>query len=194
MRLLLLPLVLFITPVALSEDYVWKSKAEPIDYKCVVERKVGFDWEDGSRFLEFDSKGYKDIFLTHISNLPVGSMTPFIPPFTEPPSLNERRSDMEEHNFRNLLTKGVFRETTIKEEGSYFMRNEDLKHGSSLSKSCVYTDSASTNASIDCFDSRSTFSFNTGTKRFSQSLLGGWHLGLPYASVLSYGTCRKYFR
>lgn len=197
MRLLLLPLVMLITPVALSEDYVWKSKAEPIDYKCVVEREVGIDWDNGSQLVEFDSKGYKDIFLTHISNIPIPAL-----PLQESP-LSERRYAMEKYYFRNLLSKdaGVtyWKSTDISEEGSYFIRTEDSDPKSHFtyhfSQSCTYSDGASRDARIYCSDGVSTFSFHTGTKRFFQSALGNWHLDFnDQPSVLRYGTCREYFR
>lgn len=186
MRLLLLPLVMLITPVALSEDYVWKSKAEPIDYKCVVEREVGIDWENGSRLVEFDSKGYKDIFLTHISNIPtVGLPSPR-------GSLNERRSIMEQ-KFSSLSSDPDY----IYEEGSYFIRTEDSDPKSFqtylLSQTCSYSGDVKYGV-VSCSDLRGTFSLYTKTKRFVQSGLGGWHFGSSDPAVLRYGTCREYFR
>jgi len=63
MRLLLLPLVMFITPVALSEDYV--SKAEPIDYKCVPDKEVGINWDadgDDHELVTFKSSDHDILF------------------------------------------------------------------------------------------------------------------------------------
>ena len=44
MRVTLLLLMASISFTCFSDEYVWKSKAEPIDYKCSPDKEVGISW------------------------------------------------------------------------------------------------------------------------------------------------------
>ena len=182
MRLLLLPLVLLITPVALSEDYV--SKVDPIDYKCVPDKEVGINWDadgDDHELVTFKSSDHDILFLTHHSNVPAEVVNSI-------PKIKDKS----------------WSEDLVYEEHSYHLRTADQDPKAPLtyymSFFCQYTDDES-NKVIDCGKkSKGAFSFNLKTKRFAYSYIGTWHnksegSKLNAASaVISYGTCRKYFR
>lgn len=199
MRLLLLPLVMFITPVALSEDYVWKSKLAPIDYKCVMDNQVGINWDsygDNHRFLTFKSK-YKDIFLTHIANIPITALpSPIISsPTSKKLTVNERKSMMD-----NESSVGE-----SYEHRTYFIREQDenpnVESTYFLSPSCTYgiNKLISKSPTISCHGFES-FQLNLETMRFVKSYTGTWHHqdeDSNYAgdsAFIGYGTCSKYFR
>jgi hypothetical protein len=186
MRLLLLPLVMLFTPVVLSGDYV--SKVEPIDYKCVPDKEVGMNWDadgDDHQLNTFKSNDHDIFFLTHSSNAPAEAVT-FIP----------RIVDLS------------WNDSVVYEQNSYTFRKADQdpkRHETYYNSfSCRYFDgelNGRLRRSISCGDfALGAFEFNLITKRFSYSYIGTWHNQSEdskyegNSSVLSYGTCRKYFR
>ena len=189
MRLLLLPLVMMITPVALSEDYV--SKAEPIDYKCVPDTETGVNWDsdgDDHRLVTFKSNEYKDFFLIHTSNVPKQA--------------SRFKNDVENLN----LTPN---ESYIYEFRSYYYRTQDLDPNDPVtylrSPDCKYwsgrfDESFDDDTYISCSSLGRSFSLDLDSMRFVRSYLGTWHeqsKDSKYAgdsAVISYGTCSKYFR
>lgn len=197
MRLLLLPLVMLITPVALSEDYVWKSKAEPIDYKCVVDAVGGFLWgnsPDAHKVVPFKPDN-EDIFITHISNIPSKAFLELNG------TLNYGKSQFENYLFEDLnpLNLGGL----LSEKRSYFIRTSDdaPKLLSTYTQSSICTYSKSDNLhGLSCSETDRSFSFDLNTMRFVSSYLGTWHQknkDSEYAgdsAVITYGTCSKYFR
>lgn len=198
MRLLLLSLSMFLSLSCFSDEvnepdvYVWKSKAEPIDYKCVPDKEVGLNWalsSDDHELTTFKPSGYNHFFLAHISNVPLKSF-----------GLN-----LTESAFEHVFYEDLSDESLILEKNSYFFRTESDDPNSFYTYSpstCQYfkpIKGSGTNE-ITCTSGRRHFEVDLDTMRFVSSYLGTWHSSnnkSDYAgnsAFLSYGQCRKYFR
>ena len=178
-----------------SDEYVWKSKAEPIDYKCVPDKEVGINWgKDGDehKVVTFNTAVYNDLFLTHISNIPDSALSfPNVP-------LNKQKANFENQLFDGSQSQDDF----ILEDRSYFLRTQsddpDDVMNYYLSR-CIYTKKGSGSNTISC-DSPRAFTLDLVTMRFVSSYLGTWHLSNKPSgyqgdsAVISYGICRKYYR
>lgn len=195
MRVTILLLIASISFTCFSDEYVWKSKAEPIDYKCVPDKEVGINWDkdgDEHKVVTFNSATHDDFFLTHISNIPDKAF--------DPPKLpiNERKARFE----RQLFDGSNSHDDFIFEDRSYFLRKASADPDDSLTyylSKCSYTKMDSGSKTISC-DSPRNFELDLVTMRFVTSYLGTWHSSnkpSDYSgdsAVISYGMCRKYYR
>lgn len=199
MRLFLLSLLMFLSLSCFSNEvnepdvYVWKSKAEPIDYKCVPDTLVGFNWAKGDgkhKLVTFNSSGYEHFFLTHISNVPTKALT-----YPEE-SLLTRRTSFENVKYKDLSIPQI-----VFEENSYFFRkqSEDPNLYRTYFGECKYYDDGEVK-NIECTKALRHFELDLDTMRFVISYLGTWHHSNnppDYAgnsAFLGHGECRKYFR
>ena len=195
MRVTLLLLMASISFTCFSDEYVWKSKAEPIDYKCSPDKEVGISWDkdgDEHEVVTFKSSQHDDFFLTHISNIPDKAFEPPAVP------INERKARFERQLFDDSNSTDDF----IFEDRSYFLRKASADPDSSLTyylSECSYNNMGSGYNTISCVSPRK-FVLDLVTMRFVTSYLGTWHSSnkpSDYAgdsAVISYGMCRKYYR
>lgn len=203
MRLFLLTLVTFLSFTCMSnesDEYVWKSKADPIDYKCTPYKAAGIDWDEGGeqhKLTTFAPSSYKDFFLTHISNIP----TKALPSPASP--LNQRRAFLESY-FEYKDDYGFITETN-----SYFLRtqadNPNVLTTYLLSK-CEYKYGHNQDKFVKCKTEQYNLELNLRSMRFVSIEIGSWHhgpippelaayaFGSTWNTVINYGVCRKYFR
>ena len=102
MRITLLLLMMSISFTCFSDEYVWKSKVEPIDYKCSPDKEVGIIWDadgDDHNFVTFKSSQHDDFFLTHISNIPNTAH-----PSSDLP-INDRKGSIKYVFYKDLSTE-----------------------------------------------------------------------------------------
>lgn len=194
MRVTILLLMASISFTCFSDEYVWKSKVEPIDYKCVPDKEVGISWDkdgDEHKVVTFNSATHDDFFLTHISNIPDKAFYP-----TKLP-INERKARFE----RKLFDGSNSLNDYISEVRSYFLRKASSDPDDSLTyiqSKCSYTKMYDSRT-ISCNFPRN-FELDLVTMRFVTSYLGTWHSSnkpSDYSgdsAVISYGMCRKYYR
>lgn len=195
MRVTLLLLMASISFTCFSDEYVWKSQAEPIDYKCSPAKEVGINWDkdgDEHKVVTFNSATHDDFFLTHISNIPDKVFdSPNLP-------INEQKAKFERKLFDDSNSVDDF----IFEDDSYFLRGASADPDDSLTyylSDCSYIKRHSSSKTISC-DSPRKFVLDLVTMRFVTSYLGTWHSSnksSDYAgdsAVISYGMCRKYYR
>ena len=200
MRLLFLSLLMFLSLSCFSDEvnepdvYVWKSKAEPIDYKCVPDKEVGLNWSlsgDDHKLTTFSPSGHDEFFLTHISNIPNAALPkPDLP-------INARKGNIEYRFYEDLST-----ESSRLEIDSYYLRSqsEDPRSYNTYSTGeCKYYDNGKLK-NIECNKNLLHFEVDLDTMRFVSSYLGTWHYSTKSSdskgdsAVLSYGKCRRYFR
>ena len=190
-RFLLASLV-FILSSDVFAEYKTKS-AFSDDYKCVSEKKGGFNHnKDGSKLTSF--RGQEEFFLTHISNIPREAFTSG--------DINDLRQNYENQFFEISETYG-----TIEEKGSYSIRRPDqdpkLLPTHFLNRCNVNSiPTPNDTGTINCYTTKDLmqFSLDLETMRFTYSYLGTWHLKqfikdyYGDSSVFAFGTCKKYFR
>jgi hypothetical protein len=194
MRVTLLLLMASISFTCFSDEYVWKSQAEPIDYKCSPDKEVGINWDkdgDQHELTTFLSSGHDEFFLTHISNIPTRALPrPDLP-------IHERKA-LIESAFYNDLSTG----SSTLENNSYFLRRQSedpSSFGIYRSGECKYYDNNEVK-NIECAKALRHLEVDLDTMRFVSSYLGTWHYSNKPSdykgdsAVLSYGKCRKYFR
>lgn len=191
---MLISLAGFADVVTESEEYVWKSKAEPIDYKCVPDKEVGIDWAlsgDDHKLTTFLPSGHDEFFLTHISNIPIKALP------ASSLTINERKFILEKTHYEDSSYLDV-----ITESNSYFLRTQTEDPSSFktyLKSKCEYSNNRGISHIIKC-SARHNFELDLDTMRFVSSYLGTWHHSTKpsdysgNSAVLSYGQCRKYFR
>ena len=176
------------------DNYVWQSKTESIDYKCVPDKEVGLNWAlsgDDHKLLTFLPSGYDEFFLTHISNIPNAALPkPDLP-------LNVRKGTIEYRFYEDLST-----ESSRLEINSYYfrMQSEDPRSYNTYSTGeCKYYDNDEVK-NIECVKALRHLEVDLNTMRFVSSYLGTCHYSNKPSdykgdsAVLSYGKCRKYFR